>query len=197
MDALRLTGARTTRAGVGRLQTVVVMVVVVAAIVIGAFVLDAKAGYTEITLTGDTSGARPVVGGTIPDFKATTTDGSAFQFSSLAGKPVWLTFGATWCGDCRAEAPDLQATADKYRADGLVVVGVFLSEDSSQILAYAKRAGLDFTFIPDPATALASRFRIMGLPTHYFIGRDGTIREIRLGGLPPEEMDRLAQTILR
>jgi peroxiredoxin len=173
------------------------MAVVAVAIAVGTMLLDAKAGFTSVTLTGDTSGPRPTVGQAPPDFTATTTDGKAFSLAALKGQPVWLTFGATWCGDCRAEAPDLQATAAKYRSTGLVVVGVFLQENASNITAYAKRVGMDFTFIPDPSTILASRYRVMGLPTHIFIGRDGLIREMRLGGLPPEEMDRLAQSILR
>jgi hypothetical protein len=57
--------------------------------------------------------------------------------------------------------------------------------------------GLTFIKIADPTTALASRYRTYGLPTHFFIGPDGTIREIRLGGLPAEEMDRLAKSILQ
>jgi thiol-disulfide isomerase/thioredoxin len=110
---------------------------------------------------------------------------------------VWLTFGASWCGDCRAEAPDLEATAAKYRSQGLAVVGVFVDEDATAVGDYAKRVGLDFTLVPDPRTIVASRFRIMGLPTHYFITPDGVIRQIRLGGLRLEEMDRLAASVLR
>jgi hypothetical protein len=43
---------------------------------------------------------------------------------------------------------------------------------------------------------IASRYRIMGIPTHYFIGRDGKIQEIRLGGLQPEDMDTFVAGIM-
>ncbi len=182
-----------------RLRTLAIMLVVGAAIAGGTYLLDRSGatGYTTIELTGDTSGARPVAGGTPPGFSAMTVDGEAFTLADLAGRPIWLTFGATWCADCRAEAPDLQATYERYAPAGLAVVSIWIEEGDADVRDYAARVGLTFTKIADPSTALASRFRTYGLPTHFFIGPDGTIREIRLGGLPPEEMDRLAGSILQ
>ena len=124
-------------------------------------------------------------------------DGEAFKLADLAGQPIWLTFGASWCADCRAEAPDLQATYERYAPAGLAVVSIWLEESDQEVRDYASRVGLTFTKIADPSTALASRYRTYGLPTHFFIAPDGTIREVRLGGLPPEEMDRLARSILQ
>jgi peroxiredoxin len=182
-----------------RLRTLVIMLVVGAAIAGATYLLDrtGAASYTTIELTGDTSGARPLVGGSPPDFSATTVDGEAFKLADLAGRPIWLTFGASWCADCRAEAPDLQATYEKYAPQGLAVVSIWLEESDAEVRDYASRVGLTFAKIADPSTALASRYRTYGLPTHFFIGPDGTIREIRLGGLRAEEMDRLARSILQ
>ena len=182
-----------------RVRTLLVMLVVGAVIALAVFFLDRSgaASYTTVELTGDTSGARPLVGGAPPDFSAVTVTGEPFKLADLAGRPIWLTFGASWCGDCRAEAPDLQATYERYAPAGLVVVSIWIEETDADVRDYADRVGLTFTKIADPTTALASRYRTYGLPTHFFIGPDGTIREIRLGGLPAEEMDRLAKSILQ
>ena len=182
-----------------RLRTLAIMLVVGVAIAGLTYLLDRTGAtkYTTIELTGDTSGPRPLVGGSPPNFSATTVDGEAFSLADLAGRPIWLTFGASWCADCRAEAPDLQATYAKYAPQGLAVVSVWIEEGDQDVRDYAARVGLTFTKVADPSTALASRYRIYGLPTHFFIGRDGTIREIRLGGLPPVEMDRLAGSIVQ
>ncbi|HEX5148492.1 MAG TPA: TlpA disulfide reductase family protein [Candidatus Limnocylindrales bacterium] len=182
-----------------RTRTLLVMLVVGAAIVAGAWLLDRSgaASYTTIELRGDTSGARPLVGAVPPDFSAVTVTGEPFKLADLAGRPIWLTFGASWCGDCRAEAPDLEATYERYAPVGLAVVSIWIEESDADVRDYADRVGLTFTKIADPTTALASRYRTYGLPTHFFIGPDGTIREIRLGGLPADEMDRLAKSILQ
>jgi len=181
-----------------RVRTLAIMLVVGVAIAVGAFLLEQSgaAGYTTVELTGDTSGARPVVGGAPPEFSAATVTGEPFRLADLAGRPIWLTFGASWCADCRAEAPDLQATYERYAPAGLAIVSIWIEETDADVRDYTDRVGLTFTRISDPTTALASRYRTYGLPTHFFIGPDGTIREIRLGGLPAEEMDRLAKSIL-
>ena len=71
-----------------------------------------------------------------------------------------------------------------------------MGPDADAVRRYAERVGMDIVLIPDPSTTLAGRYRIMGLPTHYFVTADGLIQEIRLGGLPPAEMDRLAVSIV-
>jgi peroxiredoxin len=181
-----------------RARTLVIMLVVGGLIAGGAYLLEQSgaASYTTIELTGDTSGARPVAGGAPPEFSATTVTGEPFKLADLQGQPIWLTFGASWCADCRAEAPDLQATYERLAPAGLNVVSIWIEEGDAEVRDYATRVGLDFTMIADPSTALASRYRIYGLPTHFFIRPDGTIQEIRLGALDAGEMDRLASSIL-
>ena len=193
--------ATTAQAGLrpgGRLSTIIVVAVTAVAILALAVLVNqpANSGVTGVTLTGDTSGEAPRIGGTAPDFKAMTTDGTAVSLSDYSGQPVWLTFGASWCGDCRAEAPDLQATYAKYEAQGLVVLGIFINEDAKAVTDYASRVGFTFPMVADPQTQIASRYRTMGIPTHYFIDRNGTIRELRLGGLQPQDMETLVAQLL-
>jgi peroxiredoxin len=197
-ETMTATTAREALRPGGRLSTALVVAVTAVLIVVAAVVVNqpADSSVTGVTLTGDTSGEAPRVGGTAPDFKAMTVEGTAVSLSDYSGQPVWLTFGASWCGDCRAEAPDLEATYAKYEAQGLVVLGVFINEDAKAVSAYASRVGFTFPMVADPQTQIASRYRTMGIPTHYFIDRTGTIREIRLGGLQPQDMDALVEQLL-
>lgn len=182
-----------------RLGTLTILLVIGVVIAGATILLDGAGapGFTTITLTGDASGSRPLVGGAPPDFGATTATGEAFRLADLRGRPIWLTFGASWCVECRAEAPDLQAAYERYAPAGLALVSIWIDEGDRDVRDYAARAGLDFTMIADPTTALASRYRTYGLPTHLFIGSDGTIRAIRLGGLSPGEMEMLVGSIIR
>jgi peroxiredoxin len=200
MDALRVSAApvRGGRLASERLRTIVVLAVVGVLLAGAAIVVEqpwADDGYTGVTLTGDVSGVAPAAGLVPPDFQATTTDGTTVSLAAYKGKPVWLTFGASWCADCRGEAPDIQATYEKYAPAGLVVLSVSIDEDEQAVRAYAERVGLTFPQVADPSTTIASRYRILGVPTHYFISPDGIIEEVRLGGLPPAEMERLVGTI--
>jgi cytochrome c biogenesis protein CcmG/thiol:disulfide interchange protein DsbE len=182
----------------GRLQTIVVLVVT--AVVIGAIAFfvggPGDDGVTQVNLGGDVAAVAPAVGAVPPDFTAVTYDGKTVNLSDYAGKPVWLNFGASWCPDCRSESPDVEATYRKYEAQGLVVLGVFISEPAGDVEGYAQRAGLTFPIAVDQNTVIASSYRTLGIPTHFFIGADGRIREIRIGALSADEMDRAVAAIM-
>jgi thiol-disulfide isomerase/thioredoxin len=50
------------------------------------------------------------------------------------GKPLLVTFWATWCEPCRDEYPMLNELAKEYAPKGLHVVGVNLDDDGDLIL---------------------------------------------------------------
>src|SRR5713101_3448295 len=50
------------------------------------------------------------------------------------GKPLLVTFWATWCEPCRDEYPMLNELAKQYAPQGLKVVGVDLDQDGDLIL---------------------------------------------------------------
>lgn len=192
-------GPATSRSRTGSLRTIAVVAVTAVVIAAVAFLVDQPSntnGITGLTLSGDVAARPPRVGEVPPDFAVTTTTGSIVRLSDFAGKPVWLTFGASWCAQCRAEAPDLEATYERHKDEGLVVLAVF-QEDVGSASDYASRVGLTFTVSVDPDTAVASRYDILGIPTHVFIGRDGRVEAFRIGGLEPGDMEQYVSELVR
>lgn len=57
-----------------------------------------------------------------PSFTLTTLRGEEFDLDAVRGKPIVLNFWATWCGPCQRELPALQAAAERY-ADEVLIVG--------------------------------------------------------------------------
>jgi cytochrome c biogenesis protein CcmG/thiol:disulfide interchange protein DsbE len=197
MDGMQVPVPRAAGLGAGRLRTIIVLAV--AAILIGAaaWIVDRPTDDGVTLLPGQApAGAPPRVGDLPPDFSATAINGAAVSMAALKGQPVWLTFGASWCPDCRAEATDLQATYAKYRPLGLAVLGVFIQEDQAAVLDYAKRVGFTFPMVADPSGTIADLYRTYGIPLHLFIGRDGIIRDVRIGRLTPGDMEQLVQQIV-
>ena len=183
----------------GRLQTIVVIVMSVIVLGTLAYVASgpgAADALTQVELTGDTSGKIPVPGDVPPAFSAVDYNGAPVSLADYAGKPVWLTFGASWCPDCRTEAPDVQAMYEANRDKGLVVLGVFINETASEVAQYADRAGLTFPIAVDPNADIAAAYRSMGIPTHFFIGSDGKVREVRIGALSSDDMARAVAAIM-
>ena len=183
----------------GRLQTIVVIAVV--AVVVGVLAYSALGigqtdGVTKVELPANAADAAPQVGAVPPNFSGITYDGKPVSLADYAGKPVWLTFGASWCPDCRTESPDVQATYEANKAQGLVVLGVFINETASEVAQYAARAGLTFPIAVDPNADIAAAYRSMGIPTHFFIGPDGKVREVRIGALSKDDMARAVAAIM-
>lgn len=190
-------GKRSTLRG-SRAWTVSVMGVTAAVILVVSYLANRPAsggGFTSVVLTGATSsGPAPEVGKPAPDFTATTLEGRKVTLSELRGHPVWLTVGASWCQPCRAENPDVEAAYEKYRKTGLKVVAAFIQDNRSDIEEYAQRAGLTYPKIDDSNSEIASSYRIVGIPSHFFIDSSGVLREIRISSLDPETIEEnLAQ----
>jgi len=183
----------------GRLQTIVV--IVIAAVVTGLLAYSALGigqtdGVTKVELPANAANAAPQVGAVPPNFTGITYDGQPVELVDYAGKPVWLTFGASWCSDCRVESADIEATYQANKANGLVVLGVFINETASEVEDYAGRAGLTFPIAVDPNADIAAAYRSMGIPTHFFIGPDGKVREVRIGALSRDDMARAVAAIM-
>jgi peroxiredoxin len=169
-----------------------VMGVTAAAVLAASYMTNRPASggsFTSVVLSGGATGPAPEVGKPAPDFTATTIEGARARLSGLRGHPVWLTFGAPWCQPCRAENPDIEAAYAKYRARGLVVLAVFVQDSKSDIEEYAQRVGLTYTKVEDADGKIASKYRIVGIPSHFFIDSSGILREIRISSLDPPEMD--------
>lgn len=183
----------------GRLQTIVVIAVV--AVIVGILAYSALGigqtdGVTKVELPANAAETAPQVGAVPPNFSGITYDGKAVSLADYAGKPVWLTFGASWCPDCRTESADVQATYAANKDKGLVVLGVFINETAADVAGYAGRAGLTFPIAVDPNADIAAAYRSMGIPTHFFIGPDGKVREVRIGALSKDDMARAVAAIM-
>jgi hypothetical protein len=50
--------------------------------------------------------------------------------------------------------------------------------------------------VVDQQTLIASAYRTLGIPTHFFIGADGKIREVRIGALDADDMDRAVAALM-
>ena len=71
---------------------------------------------------------------TVRDPKVIDARGYQEVLEQYRGKPLLVTFWATWCEPCRAEYPMLNELAKEYAPQGLHVVGVNLDDDGDLIL---------------------------------------------------------------
>ncbi len=132
-------------------------------------------------------GEAPKVGSRAPDFELIDLNtGQPVTLSSLKGKPVWINFWATWCPPCKEEMPIMQKLYDEHKDKGLVILGVDVQEQESDVSPYIKDGGYSWTFVIDKTGKITDSYHVNGLPSHYFVDKDGLIQAIVIGGLKSE-----------
>ena len=64
-----------------------------------------------------------------PDFVLKSVAGQNLRLSEFRGEVVMLTFGATWCGDCRAQLDAPREMQTRYRDAGVELLAVSLDQN--------------------------------------------------------------------
>ena len=140
-------------------------------------------------LDGWSMGSRvPTVGTPVEDFQLVDLNGKTQSLSQYRGKVVLLNFWATWCKPCTTEMPAMQASFDKLRDKGFVVLAVNELEDDAKVRDHIKQYGHTFPVLMDRDNKVANQFGVFGLPVSVFIDPQGRVQEYIKGGLLTEQM---------
>jgi thiol-disulfide isomerase/thioredoxin len=160
-----------------------------------------------ISTTSDLMSKEPVPGpGSIaragylaPDFTLEDLYGIPHSLFDHRHQVVLINFWTTWCPPCRKVMPALQEAHIRFQDQGFIVLGVNWTEvdNFEEIGPYIQELGLTFPILMDLNSVVAQdQYRLLGLPTSVFIGRDGIIRTITVGALKLEDLESTLQSLL-
>jgi peroxiredoxin len=131
-----------------------------------------------------------------PDFVMYDTTGKIVKRSSFLGKPVIVTFWATWCEVCQVEMPMLSKRFAKLK-NKLVFLAVSRdgSQTASEVIDFVKPKKWTFSHVlvnppqgaknVDNIDAVTKRYGIYGQPWSFFIDAKGVMKALR-GGISSE-----------
>jgi peroxiredoxin len=101
--------------------------------------------------------------------------GRAVDISSYKGKPVILFFWTTWCPYCRAELKILNQQYSVISREGIVILGVNISESENKVQRFFKGYPLNFKILLDKDGLLADKYDLLGVPTYVFLDKTGQL----------------------
>ena len=162
------------------------------------------------------SSQRVKVGARAPDFSLERLDGgnTKVRLSQLKGRPLVISFWATWCPPCRKEMPELAAAYTANRSSGLEILAVneealeidekghavYRSNKAQrkQLQSFLKEFVMPFSVLLDDADGgVWSRYGNPMLPAMFFVDADGIIRTMYLkGGVNADSVAKGLKSVL-
>ena len=145
----------------------------------------------------------PVEGNMPPLTGATTWINSPpLTPQQLRGKVVVVDFWTYSCINCLRALPYVRAWAEKYKDQGLVVIGVHTPEfafekSEANVRDAVRRLGVDYPVAMDNDFAIWRAFKNQYWPAHYFIDAQGRIRHHHFGEGDYEGSERVIQQLLK
>jgi thiol-disulfide isomerase/thioredoxin len=121
--------------------------------------------------------------------------------ASLRGKVVLVDFWTYTCINWRRTLPYLRAWAEKYRDQGLVVIGAHSPEfafekNIENVRKAAKDMSIDYPIVIDSDHAVWRAFQNQYWPALYFVDARGRIRHHQFGEGEYEQSERVIQQLL-
>jgi thiol-disulfide isomerase/thioredoxin len=120
-------------------------------------------------------------GARLPEIGLQDLAGHRVDLASLKGKVVLVDFWASWCAPCKQEMPVLERLYQKYKDRGLVVVGVSVDQEGTNVGAFLKQLKVSFPIVHDKGHDVANRFKPPRMPSSYIVDRNGVVRNVHGG----------------
>lgn len=134
------------------------------------------------------------IGKSAPDFELTKLDGTNVKLSDLKGKKVILNFWATWCGPCQQEMPDMEAFYKEHKENvEILAVNYTPSEkggEEEKVSNFIKEKGITFPVLLDKNIDVTTAYKVITIPTSYFIDTKGVIQDKFIGPMTQKEMEK-------
>ena len=160
-------------------------------------------GGNTAMMSADSAGGALPVEGNAPDLAGATQwlNSPPLNLAALEGKVVLVDFWTYSCINCLRTIPYTRAWAEKYKDQGLVVIGVHAPEfafekNVDNVKAAIESFKINYPVAIDNDYAIWRAFQNHYWPAHYFIDAQGRIRHHHFGEGEYDQSERVIQQLL-
>lgn len=133
------------------------------------------------------------VGDVFPDLATCALEGKLP--ADRAGKIVIVDFWASWCKPCKQSFPALNELQAKYAAQGVIIIGVNVDENSADMETFLKKIPATFPIVRDGAQKLVANTGINTMPSSFVLDRTGKVRFTHSGFHGADTQKKYAEEI--
>tara|TARA_R110001599_G_scaffold171353_1_gene362050 strand:- start:31035 stop:32159 length:1125 start_codon:yes stop_codon:yes gene_type:complete len=163
---------------------------------------SAEAGRNKATVESAYQSELPFLG-SLPSLDGASTwlNSAPLSTAQLRGKVVLVDFWTYSCINCIRTLPHVREWADKYRDQGLVVIGVHTPEfgfekDTTNIGKAIARFKLDYPIAVDSEHRIWDTFHNIAWPVFYIADAQGRLRARFIGEGHYDEAEKVIQSLL-
>jgi peroxiredoxin len=140
---------------------------------------------------GEDPAAKLLLGKSAPSFTLVDLEGKKVSLADYKGHPVVLNFWATYCGPCKLEMPWFQDLQNKYKGQGLVVLGLDQDDGMAvkEVAAASKRVGVTYPILM-PDDAVSKSYQLSDyIPETFYVDKSGKIVDQTIGAHSKDELE--------
>jgi cytochrome c biogenesis protein CcmG, thiol:disulfide interchange protein DsbE len=126
--------------------------------------------------------AQIAVGEPVPDRELPVLGGEGSgSIGDYRGRWVLVNLWASWCGPCRAEAPELDRFARRYREHDVTVIGINVQDNSDDALAFLDEFDPTYPQLRSVGEERSDAFGSTGVPENFLVDPRGRLALIWRG----------------
>ncbi len=135
------------------------------------------------------NGAKTTIGAKAPNFSAPTPGGEELALNDVLGKATIVDFWAAWCKPCRIENPNVVRVYNKYKDQGLSILGVSLDRRAEDWKKAIEDDGLKWHHVSNVQyfDEIAALYNVTAIPATFILDENGVIVAKDLRGPALEE----------
>lgn len=135
------------------------------------------AALTALMIGPSIAADLPALGDSPPALALPSLDGKLIDISQYYGKPLIVTFFASWSKSCQDEIKTLQEMKDRYGST-LEVVAISFDKKSKTLSEFVEANKLKLNFLVDKKLLSLNQYAILIIPTTFCINPAGKIDKI-------------------